>query len=89
LGINTNTLWYSVPSGASHIKYVNGTAIATISSTGLSVTGLSLLNRIATYNNTSPNLTAVNNATTHSMINVFPGINGQQGALTAEIWRGT
>jgi hypothetical protein len=49
----------------------------------LNVSGLSLLNRIATYNNTRPNLTAVNNATTHSMISVFPGINGQQGTLTA------
>ena len=86
LGINTNSLWYSVPSGASHIKYVNGTAIATINSTGLTVTGLSLLNRITTYNNTLPDLTAVNNATTHSMINVFPGINGQQGALTADAY---
>ena len=40
LGINANTLWYSVPSGASHIKYVNGTAISTINSAGLNVTGI-------------------------------------------------
>ena len=32
--------------------------------------GLGLINRIATYNNTSPDLTAVNNSTSHSMINV-------------------
>ena len=52
----------------------------------LNVAGLALLNRIATYNNTSPDLTAVNNTTTHSIINVFPGINGQQGALTADAY---
>ena len=39
LGMNSSTLWYSVPSGASHIFYVNGGAIATISSTGISNTG--------------------------------------------------
>jgi hypothetical protein len=33
------------------------------------------LNIIITYNNTLPHLIAVKNATTHSMINVFPGIN--------------
>ena len=37
----------------------------------LNVVGLSLLNRIATYNNTSPDLTTVNNATTHSIINYY------------------
>jgi hypothetical protein len=40
LGMNTNTLWYSVPSGASHNFYNNGTAITTISSTGLRTTGI-------------------------------------------------
>ena len=52
----------------------------------LTVSGLSLLNRIATFNNTFPDLTAVNNSTTHSIINLFPGINGQQGALTADLY---
>ncbi len=52
----------------------------------MNVFGLALLNRIATYNNTSPDLIAVNNAITHSIINVFPGINGQQGALTADTY---
>jgi hypothetical protein len=52
----------------------------------LNVSGLSLLNRIATFNNTFPDLTAVNNSTTHSIINIFPGINGQQGALTADLY---
>jgi hypothetical protein len=52
----------------------------------LNVSGLSLLNRITTFNNTFPDLTAVNNATTHSIINIFPGINGQQGALTADLY---
>ena len=50
---------------------------------GYNMNGTALLNRLVTYNNTLPPLTAVNNATTHSMINIFPGINGQQGALTA------
>ena len=39
LGINTNQLWYSVPSWASNIFYVGGTAITTISSTGILSTG--------------------------------------------------
>jgi hypothetical protein len=52
----------------------------------LNVSGLSLLNRITTFNNTFPDLTAVNNATTHSIINIFPGINGQQGGLTADLY---
>jgi len=52
----------------------------------LNVSGLSLLNRITTFNNTFPDLTAVNNSTTHSIINIFPGINGQQGALTADLY---
>jgi hypothetical protein len=46
----------------------------------------STFNRIATYNNISPDLTAVNNATIHSMINVFTSINGRQGALTADTY---
>ncbi len=49
-----------------------------ITNTGtLNVLGLALLNTIVTYNNTSPDLTAVNNATSHSIINVFPVIDGQ------------
>jgi hypothetical protein len=32
----------------------------------LNVSGLSLLNRITTFNNTFPDLTAVNNSTIHS-----------------------
>jgi hypothetical protein len=40
LGINNGVLWYSVPSGSSHIFYVGGNPITTISSTGLSTTGL-------------------------------------------------
>ena len=59
---------------------------ATTCTSSLNVAGLALLNRIATYNDTSPDFTAVNNATTHSIINVFPGINGQQGALTADAY---
>ena len=35
VGINTNSFWYSVPSGATHDFYVNGIAIAQINSTGL------------------------------------------------------
>ena len=69
--------------------YVSGTTIlnnTTTCTSSLNVVGLSLLNRIATYNNTLPDFTAVNNATSHSMINVFPGINGQQGELTADTY---
>ena len=40
LGMNSSTLWYSVPAGTSHIFYVGGSSITTISSTGLSTTGL-------------------------------------------------
>ena len=40
LGMNSSTLWYSVPAGTSHIFYVGGSPITTISSTGLSTTGL-------------------------------------------------
>jgi hypothetical protein len=40
IGMNGNTLWYSVPNGAVHNFYVNGSSIATISSSGLSVSGL-------------------------------------------------
>ena len=39
LGINDSTLWYSVPDGATHKFYINGSSITTISSTGLSTTG--------------------------------------------------
>ncbi len=35
LGINTNTLWYSAPSGASHKFYNNGVNTFTIDSTAL------------------------------------------------------
>jgi hypothetical protein len=34
LGINTNSLWYSAPSGASHNFYNNGTNTFTIDSSG-------------------------------------------------------
>jgi hypothetical protein len=40
LGINSFVMWYSVPATASHIFYVGGSPITTISSTGLSTTGL-------------------------------------------------
>ena len=40
LGINNSTLWYSVPSGSSHIFYVYGSAITTINNTGIITTGL-------------------------------------------------
>jgi hypothetical protein len=40
LGINNLVFWYSVPSTASHIFYVAGNPITTISNTGLSTTGL-------------------------------------------------
>ena len=52
----------------------------------LNVSGLGFINRIATYNNTLPPLTAITNTTTHSIINIFPGINGQQGVLTANAY---
>jgi len=37
LGIASNTLWYNVPTGASHNFYIDSTSIATISSTKLTV----------------------------------------------------
>jgi hypothetical protein len=40
LGMNSSVLWYSVPAGTSHIFYVGGSPITTISSTGLSTTGI-------------------------------------------------
>jgi hypothetical protein len=44
---------------------VNGSERMRIANNGtLTVSGLSLLNRITTYNNTFPDFTAVNNATT-------------------------
>jgi hypothetical protein len=39
LEINTNSLWYSVPSGASHNFYDNGTNTITIYSTGTMTNG--------------------------------------------------
>ena len=39
LGINSDVMWYSVPSTASHIFYIGGSPKATISSTGLSIIG--------------------------------------------------
>jgi len=39
-GINTNTLRYDVPLNGNHIFYVNSTSVATISSSGLSVSGI-------------------------------------------------
>jgi len=39
LGINSDVLWYSVPATASHIFYVGGSPKATISSTGIGITG--------------------------------------------------
>ena len=38
-GINTNTLWYSVPNDSTHNFYVNGFSVSQISSTGLNVSG--------------------------------------------------
>ena len=40
LGINTNSLWFSVPSGANHTFYVNGNSSALITSTGMAVNGV-------------------------------------------------
>ena len=38
IGVNSSVMWYSVPTGASHLFYIGGgTAISTISNTGLSV----------------------------------------------------
>ena len=39
LGMNVGTMWYSVPVGAIHNFYVNGTSIYQINSTGMSVAG--------------------------------------------------
>ena len=52
LGMNSSTLWYSVPNGASHIFYVNGSAIATISSTGVSNNGTNRSTGYAAVNGT-------------------------------------
>lgn len=55
-GINTNNLWYSVPSGATHNFYVNASPITTISSTGLTTTGF--INASTNLQENSVNLTA-------------------------------
>jgi len=39
IGINGGTLWYSVPTGASHNWFVNGTATMSLSSTNLITSG--------------------------------------------------
>lgn len=39
IGINTNTMWYSVPTAATHNFYVNGTEISRINNGGILVTG--------------------------------------------------
>jgi hypothetical protein len=39
LGINTKSLWYSVPSGASHIFYHNGVNTLSLSSSALTTNG--------------------------------------------------
>ena len=101
LGIETNSLWMSSPNTIKlYNNGINSLLIDSSGNIGIgktpsvkldvsgnmTVSGLSLLNRITTYNNTFPDLTAVNNATTHSMINIFPGLNGQQGALAADTY---
>ena len=40
LGVNTNSLWYSVPSGANHTFYINGNSSALITSSGMAVNGV-------------------------------------------------
>ncbi len=77
-GIENETLQYSSFNFHKFYNSSNNLNTFTIDSTGnitcvgtLNVSGLSRLNRIVTQNNTSPDLTAVNNATTHSMIKYF------------------
>jgi hypothetical protein len=64
----------------------NATCTSSLNVSGTTTLKYSLVDRFVTYNNTFPGLTAVNNATTHSMINIFPGINTQQGTLTADAY---
>ena len=57
LGVNTNNMWYSAPSGATHNFYINGgTAITSISSTGLSTIGT--INASTNLQENAVNLTA-------------------------------
>jgi hypothetical protein len=51
LGINTNILRYDVPTGASHIFYVNNTSILTIASTGITANSVTSTGLITTSGN--------------------------------------
>ena len=56
LGLNTNELWYSTPSSATHKFYINASPITTISSTGLTTTGF--INATTNIQENGTNLTA-------------------------------
>lgn len=75
IGINNSVLWYSVPSGASHKFYNNGTNTVTIDSTGLSLSTASGNNPIYI----SSTATDANNCIrikNNSTYNAYIGIGG-------------
>jgi hypothetical protein len=90
IGINNNVLWYSSPIGSSHIFYVNGSAITTISSTGLSTTGI--INASANLQEAGTNLTSkylqliggalTGNLTTNSQITGITTLSASTGLFS-------
>ena len=55
LGIDSSTLWYSVPTGATHKFYHNGSVITTISSSGLSLGNPVGYKVLSLWDNATPN----------------------------------
>ena len=55
LGIDSSTLWYSVPGGSSHKFYHNGSVITTISSSGLSLGNPVGYKVLSLWDNATPN----------------------------------
>ena len=81
LGMNTNTMWYSVPSGAQHVWYDGGTAVMAVNSTTLTAAGTiseagSLLTAKYALSNTQSNYQL------SSAFNTYSNWSGSQYALS-------
>ena len=89
LGIDGGTMWYSVPTGAIHNFFINGSSIAQINSAGLSVSGITATSLTLNTNSivSVGNITSTGNITTSGNIS----ISGSTGylTLTTGVWHRT
>jgi hypothetical protein len=71
IGINTNDMWYSIPSGSIHNFYINSNSILQINSSGVGITG--------TLNATTIQEAGTSLASKYLNSNILPNLNKKSG----------